>query len=84
MSLEDLRKTIDLIDKDIVTLLNKRANVAVKIGCEKKKMASPVSDPAREDGVISRVHSMSDGVINSDALEDIYRKIISACSAVQE
>ncbi|MCK5851259.1 MAG: chorismate mutase [Kiritimatiellae bacterium] len=83
MSLENLRKTVDEIDADIVNLLNKRVSVAIEIGHEKKKTGASVTDSAREDEVVSRIHAMNEGAFDADALEYIYRKIIGACSAVQ-
>lgn len=52
MSLEDLRQTIDEIDKNIAKLLEKRFETVARIGEEKKKTGAPVFNSGREKEVI--------------------------------
>lgn len=51
--LESLRKQIDEIDKQIVSLLAKRMKVVKKVGRFKKKNNIPVFDKSRWEKVIS-------------------------------
>src|SRR6266853_629287 len=55
----NLRTEIDRIDKDLVTLLNRRAEIALQIGQVKTKQGLEVWSPAREDEVISKALATS-------------------------
>jgi len=84
MRLNDLRRTIDGIDAELVRLLNERVWSAAKIGDEKRKGGSAVHDPVREDEVLARVKELNKGPLSDDAIARIYREIISVCLDVQK
>ena len=46
--LADLRKRIDVIDREIIALFNERTDVAAEIGAYKREMGLPVLDAKRE------------------------------------
>jgi len=83
--LEDLRSEIDKIDAKIVELLNKRAAIAKKIGEIKKQQNIQVRNLQREREVISNVLKENEkyGVFPKEALEIIYKEIISAISSLE-
>ena len=78
-----LRNQIDQIDRQIITLLNKRAKTAVRVGYIKKKLSLPVRNPAREDLVIQKAEKAAKSPLNKKLVEPIFRQIIEACSSVQ-
>ncbi|MCA1684754.1 MAG: chorismate mutase [Planctomycetia bacterium] len=53
-TLASLRGDIDRVDKELVTLLNRRAEFALQIGQVKQKQGIEVWSPAREDEVIAK------------------------------
>ena len=55
MSLDDLRKKIDELDRKLVSLLNERARVVVDIGKLKTRTDKPVYAPDREKAVFERI-----------------------------
>jgi len=83
--IEDLRNQIDQIDKEIVGLLNKRAQAAKQIGEIKKRNQISVRNLQREKEVISNVLEENEkyGVFPKEALEIIYKEIISAISSLE-
>jgi len=83
-SIRLLREEIDQIDEQIVALLNRRSDLAVKIGQEKVKFDLPVFVPSRESDVFVKVSSSSKGSFSSEALESVYREIISGCRCLEE
>ena len=83
MSLLTLRNRIDALDQKLVDLLNDRARAAAQIGRLKQKMTAPVFVPAREREVLRRVRDRNRGPLNPEALEAIYREIISASRALE-
>lgn len=82
-SLTNLRSEIDRIDKDLVRLLNRRAEVALSIGQVKQRQGLEVWSPAREDEVISRALSGSEGPLPHETLRLIFRELMSGSRALQ-
>ena len=82
-SLASLRSEIDRIDKDLVSLLNRRAEVALQIGQVKQKQGIEVWSPVREDEVIGRALSGSQGPLPNETLRLIFRELMSGSRALQ-
>ncbi|MDR0823251.1 MAG: prephenate dehydratase [Endomicrobium sp.] len=72
------RKAIDRIDKDIVKLINKRAQIALEVGKVKKEKGAVVYSPSREKEVFRQILSLKN-TVKEDDLMAIYSEIISAC-----
>ena len=75
--LDKLRKSIDAIDKKILQLLNERAQASHRIGKLKQKDGQSVYAPHREKEILSRLKSLNRGPLTQDAIEAIYREIMS-------
>jgi chorismate mutase/prephenate dehydratase len=84
MSLDDLRRRIDTIDDQILTLLEQRAEVAASIAREKRDSKLPIVDPERERQVLDRLARKGAGHFPRAAIAAVYREVISACVAIQE
>ncbi len=78
MDLSHLRKKIDGLDAKIIGLLNDRAAITLSIGREKIKNKKPIYAPDREQDVLKRIKNLNAGPIKNDAVEAIYREIMSA------
>jgi chorismate mutase/prephenate dehydratase len=78
MKLDDLRKKVDVLDKQLVRLLNNRTKVAMQIGKLKKKKGEEIYAPAREKAVMEKVAATNAGPLPDEALQAIYREIMSA------
>jgi chorismate mutase / prephenate dehydratase len=83
MDLDELRKRIDALDADLVRLLNERTRIVLDIGHVKKNQGEEVYVPAREKAVLDRVSSLNQGPLPKDALQAIYREIMSASLALE-
>jgi chorismate mutase/prephenate dehydratase len=83
-ALAPLRERIDAIDKEIVALLNERAQIALEIGRVMELTGrSTVRDASREAEVLERVTSASAGLFPEPELVALYRKLIAATRRVQ-
>ncbi len=82
--LEELRNKIDEIDKKIVDLLNKRGNLAIKIGHIKSVNNINYYFPVRESEIYENAASYNKGPLKSDHLKNIFREILSACISIQK
>jgi len=84
MSLEDLRKKIDIIDTEIVRLISERVRIAQEIGEEKRAQGRQVNDQLREEKVLSHIKNIAQSEnINQELIENIYQQIITACRKTQ-
>src|SRR4051794_31649759 len=82
-TLASLRSEMDRIDKELVGLLNRRAEVSLLIGQVKKQHNLEVWSPAREDEVIARALATSVGPLPDDTLRLIFREMMSGSRALQ-
>lgn len=82
-TLDTLRAEIDRIDKDLVGLLNRRAEVAAQIGQVKERNGFEVWSPAREEEVVSKVLGHSAGPLPPETIRLIYRELMSGSRSIQ-
>jgi chorismate mutase/prephenate dehydratase len=83
MRIEELRRRIDELDRQIVALLDERAGCARAIGEAKDRRDLPAFDPAREAEVLRAVRAASRGPLAPEALAAVYREILAGCRALQ-
>jgi chorismate mutase/prephenate dehydratase len=81
--LSALRTQIDGLDRELLTLLNRRAALALQVGELKKKEGSVVFRPEREAQVIDGLKAVNPGPLRSESVAPIWREIMSACRALE-
>ncbi len=84
MSINKLRGEIDTLDSKIVALLNKRANVAEKIGIIKKRTKAPVYAPDREKQVYKKVTANNKGPLSNECLIAVYRELMAGSRVLEK
>ncbi|MCP4113627.1 MAG: prephenate dehydratase [Desulfobacteraceae bacterium] len=72
-----LRKDIDDIDNNIISLINQRLVFATDIGKIKAQKGRQVLDSTREIEVLQRLSSMNKGPLSKNGLRRIFTEIIS-------
>jgi chorismate mutase len=83
MTLEELRKRIDVLDRQLVELLNERARAAQMVGHLKAATSLPVYEPNREKLVYANVRAANNGPLPDIELTHIYERIIDVMRALQ-
>lgn len=83
-SLAGLRTQIDRVDREIVKLINQRAELALKIGKVKDSAGQKVYAPAREEEVLTRVLELSKGPLTADCVRAVFREIISGSRSLEK
>lgn len=78
-----LRTQIDGLDRELLALLNRRAQLAQQVGELKKKEGSVVFRPEREAQVIDGLKAVNPGPLRSESVAPIWREIMSACRALE-
>jgi len=81
--LGSLRTRIDTLDRELLTLLNRRAALALEVGELKKREGSPVFRPEREAQVIDGLKAANPGPLATDSVAPIWREIMSACRSLE-
>jgi chorismate mutase/prephenate dehydratase len=82
-SLVGLRGEIDRLDQNLVTLLNRRAEIASQIGRIKHDQGLEVWSAARETEVISQALAASPGPLPPETLRIIFRELMSGSRSLQ-
>jgi chorismate mutase/prephenate dehydratase len=82
-SLASLRQEIDRLDQQLVELLNRRAEVVVRVGQFKQDRGLEVWSSAREDEVIAQALAASRGPLPPETLRIIFRELISGSRALE-
>ena len=77
MKIGEWRNRIDEVDKQLVRLLSVRAQLAIEIGREKREAGVEIYDAARERDVLAQVLRENPGVLSEEALEQLFREIVS-------
>jgi chorismate mutase-like protein len=77
------RKTIDAIDIELLTLLNRRTTVVEEIGRAKESAGMPIYEPKREADVFRNVTGHNRGPLTSDAVKSIFERIIDEMRTLQ-
>ncbi len=83
-NLGPIRHQIDQHDRQIVELLNRRLALAAEIGKLKRSAGGQIYVPEREDAVLRKVEALNHGPIKNEALQAIYREIMSAAIALEK
>lgn len=82
--IEETRKQLDQLDRELAALLDKRAALAEKIGHAKKESgADCVFVPAREVEILSGLRDLALKNLDQKSVESIFVEIISACRSRQ-
>jgi len=84
MDLDQLRKDIDSIDHKLLELLNKRVQLAQKVGHYKLERGLEVYVPSREEEIFGRLTAINAGPLPESAVRSIYREIISAAISLEK
>lgn len=82
--LTEIRTQIDSLDEQLLGLLNKRASLSREVGQLKSDSLDIVFKPFREKEVLSRLNSLSPGILPEDHLRAIYREILSSSRRLQQ
>ena len=82
-ALAALRVQIDSLDRQLLSLLNQRAQVAEQVGEIKRAEGSPFFRPDRVAQVIQKITGANPGPLHNEHVAAIWREIMSACLALE-
>jgi chorismate mutase/prephenate dehydratase len=82
-SLSDCRTRMDEIDRELVALLNERAQVSLQVGRLKAGTGTAVYAPEREVQIFRNLEAANAGPLPAEALRNIWTEILSSSRALQ-
>src|SRR5262245_42817172 len=83
MGLDEWRARIDEIDRQLLRLLNQRAELSLEIGRAKRETGEPVHVPEREQGILEELDRLNPGPLAGGAIRAIWSEILSASRSLQ-
>ena len=83
MDLQELRKEIDAIDREIVDLYLKRMKTAEAIGAWKRENGVPVYDPERERLLLDKVAELA-GEEHEEGIRELFSLLMARSRARQQ
>ncbi len=82
-TLKHLREKIESVDREILRLLNTRAEIVFEVGKIKSKENLNFYDPKRESEILNRLALQNQGLFPSHAVSAVFHEIISACRSLE-
>jgi chorismate mutase len=83
MNLNDWRRRIDEIDKQLVELLNARSRCAIEIGKLKQAAKIPLYQPEREKEVVNNAEQANAGPLTNAAIRRLFERIVDEARAAE-
>jgi chorismate mutase/prephenate dehydratase len=84
VSLDDIRRQIDEIDRELLGLLSRRADLVHEVGLVKKANGLQIYAPEREEALLRRLIEINQGRLSEKSIRAIYREIMSAALALED
>lgn len=78
------RAEIDAIDGEILRLLNRRAEIALRVGAAKTVADAALCDPHREREVLARLCRNNSGPFDEQSIANIFQRIIDESLHLQQ
>ena len=83
MTIEDWRARIDALDRQLLELLNQRAECAIAVGELKSAQSMDIFDPERERQIILNILRQNKGPLDEDAVRRIFERVIDECRRIE-
>ncbi|MEX2784155.1 chorismate mutase [Streptococcus sp. H49] len=83
MELDHIRQQIDLVDKDLVALLEKRMQLVTEVSQYKKEKQQPVLDSVREQTVLKKAAAYVENKEFENSIVSIFSDIMKHSRAYQ-
>jgi chorismate mutase / prephenate dehydratase len=83
VELPQLRTEIDRLDDQLLSLLDRRAEVVKQVGEVKRRRRETFHVPGRERAVLERLTAAANGAFPREAVRPVFREIMSACLSLE-
>lgn len=83
MDIDEARKKIDALDRQLLEIFNERANLALKIGEVKKEKGIAVYDPGREKRIFDAMKEANQGPLDDGAIIRLFERVIDESRSLE-
>ena len=83
MDIADWRRKIDELDRQLVRLINQRAECALEIGRLKRNSEMPVYEPDRERIIFENIAHHNGGPLSNIQLRQIFERLVDVMRQIQ-
>ena len=83
MDIDEIRKKINQLDKDLLDIFNQRASLALQIGEVKKEQGLPIYDPRREKLIFERMQKLNKGPLDNAAIIRLFERVIDESRSLE-
>lgn len=84
LDLQKIREEIDVIDRELAHLFEKRMDIVLKVAEYKKQNNLPVKDMAREERILAKCETLVENKEYAEGLKKILRDIMDFSCDIQE
>jgi chorismate mutase len=82
-AMEDWRRRIDEIDRELIKLLNERSRCALEIGKLKRGHNIPIYQPEREREVLENAERTNGGPLANTAIRRLFERILDEARSLE-
>jgi chorismate mutase-like protein len=82
--LDDLRRDIDEVDREILQLLARRMQLVLQVGDYKRKHHLAIYDPDRERRMLERLASSSPAPLSAESAKRIFERLIDESRSLEQ
>jgi chorismate mutase len=82
-TIEDWRRRIDAIDRQLLELFNERSRCAMQIGRLKRAQGLPVYQPDREKDVLNNAERANAGPLDDTAIRRLFERVIDEARSLE-
>jgi chorismate mutase len=82
--LEALRRSIDSVDQQILTLLHDRVRLVMQVGEYKRERGIPVYDPARERALLDRLCKAAEPPLDAETIRRIFERLVDESRRLEQ
>jgi chorismate mutase len=82
--LEELRRSIDAVDQQLLKLLHERVRLVVQVGEYKRERDMPVYDPERERALLDRLCHAAEPPLDADTIRRIFERLVDESRRIEQ
>ncbi|ORJ53717.1 chorismate mutase [Geothermobacter hydrogeniphilus] len=83
MTFDEIRAEIDNLDRQLLKIFNRRAELALAIGALKKERGLPIYDPEREKRIFTRVRTENPGPLDDEAVVRLFERVVDESRSLE-
>lgn len=81
--IEERRAKIDELDKQLIDLLNKRAEQSIAIRFLKPEAGMELYDPQREGAIFEKLEAYNKGPMHAEDVHEVYETLLKVMKAIK-